>query len=178
MIMGWMENGRRDRLVLLDIKYPNPALHDARAVLREWATRQDLARARDRTPGPVRMPAACKSAVKTSGSIELAVWPCEAHGTPRHWTERDGVWRPVLAELADWMTATVACEVNLTWMAGGDRIVRACTEAGLAGMGFLGWKRGEKAPRNESPPAPPGEITFKVSGANLGVMPQGEKAWH
>lgn len=98
MIVGWLEEGRTDRWILLDPIYPWMALHHGRSVLRRWADGQNRERALEHTAGPRRMPWPVRSSVKDSGSVVFNVWPVEPHCRPRSWSPGDRVWRDALAE--------------------------------------------------------------------------------
>ena len=106
---------------------------------------------------------------------ELRIWPCEVFAKPRSWGIGDGVWRPVLQELAEHVAADISCPVTTLWMHG-DEIERAVSPPGLQGRGFLCWGKGEREPKGDGT----GSFTAAVgmSAANLRIMPQGEDAWH
>lgn len=175
MIFGWMEYGRTDRWVLVDPLFPWPALHHGRNALRAWADRQNRLRATGQSDGPRRMPWPCKTAVKEDGAAVLNVWPVETHGQPRHWTARDSVWRAALGDLAEHIAAEIGCPVEVAWM-GGQTVERQTTTPHLKGRGFIGWGKGERAPR-EARESGDG-LKFSITTADLRVLPQGESAWH
>jgi hypothetical protein len=176
MIFGWLEGGKTDRWVLVDPLFPWPALHHGRNALRGWADAQNKARATAHTAGPRRMPHPCKTAVKEDGSAVLNVWPCEPYGQPRAWGEHDGVWKAAIADLAAAIANAIGCPVTVAWMGAGD-IERQTTTPHLKGMGFIGWGKGEKAPRGESRD-PPKDLKISVKTADLRILPQGDAAWH
>lgn len=179
MIFGWLEHGVTDRWVLVDPLFPWPALHHGRAAMRTWADHHSKARALDRTPGPRRMPWPCQTAVKEDGAAELRIWPVMPFGYPRAWTEADRVWRPAMDELGAVVAAAIGCDVTLLYQAEGLVIERATTSPDLAGRGFIGWGRGERAPSwLDKQQEPPGDLKMRVTAADLNIMPQGDKPWH
>jgi hypothetical protein len=175
MIFGWLREGRTDRWVLIDPHFPWPALHHGREVLRNWADLQNRRRALEHSAGPRRMPHPCRTHAKEDGSAELQVWPVEMFGHPRKWTDGDDVWRPAVRELATLMQARIACEVKISWC-GGVFEAQPSKVASLADQKLLiGWARGEHEPK-KLPVLEGGKVT--MGGADIRVMPQGERVWH
>lgn len=145
--------------------------------MRAWAEAQNAARALHHTAGPRRCPWPCKVPVKEDGDAELRIWPCEPYGVPRSWTARDSVWRDAMADLAATVACEIGCSVVLMWM-GGETIERAVQAPTLRDQpGFLCWGKGETEPkgvrRREIM-----ELRAKLVAKDLGIMPQGDDAWH
>jgi hypothetical protein len=181
VIFGWLEHGRTDRWILVDAVFPWPSLHNGRNAIRAWADAQQKARVLKRSAGPRRCPWPCKTAVKEDGDVELRIWPCEVFGKPRSWGPHDRVWRPAIKKLAEHVAADIGCPVHVLWIGGsGDgEIERAVSPPGLRGRGFQCWGKGEREPKGEPQPLTPDKIArMKITTADLGIMPQGEDAWH
>jgi hypothetical protein len=175
MIFGWLEHGRTDRWVLVDALVPWPGLHNARESIRLWAAHHNRLRALEHSEGPRRCPWPCKVQVKEDGAAELRIWPCAPYGEPREWTERDGVWRGAMTELAELVATDIACPVTLTWM-GGTVIEQSVNAPGLRNRGFLCWGKGEREAKK--PPWLSMGINVSVTAKDVGVLPQGDAAWH
>jgi hypothetical protein len=175
MIFGWLQHGRTDRWLLVDLHTPWPALHNARATLRAWADHHDKRRLVERSEGPRRCPWPCKTSVKEDGHAELRIWPCGIYGVPRRWCPADNVWRPAITELAEAMATDIGCNVEVMWMMGGGEIERALTVPGLrARRGFQCWGKGEHEPKK---PPYSGALRVRIGGNNLRILPQGEDRW-
>jgi hypothetical protein len=176
MIFGWLEHGKTDRWVLLDLHVPWPALHNSRATLRAWADHNNKLRATERTAGPRRCPWPCKTSVKEDGHAELRIWPCGVYGVPRAWLPADRVWRHAIPELTDVMATDIGCDVEVQWMMGGGDIERAVSTPGLRDRsGYWCWGKGEQAPRKRNPLQ---GLRVKIASTNLRILPQGEDKWH
>jgi hypothetical protein len=179
MIFGWLQHGRTDRWVLVDMIAPWPALHNARNALRAWADYQNQRRALDHTEGPRRCSWPCAVHAKEDGSVEIRIWPCEPFGKPREWTERDLVWRAPMASLAELVASDIQSPVNLAWM-NGSQIELATVAPSLRDQpGFLCWGKSQHEPkRHPLEGADPNKITIRITTADIRLMPQGDDAWH
>lgn len=148
MMLGWRSARSVGRYVLLDPIFPWPALHHGREAMRIYATRQNKARLVNKDDGPMRMVWGLRASVKERGDAIIAVWPTDSRGGPRNWTPQDDVWKPTLAELAEFMAKDLLCDVKLKWMPGGEPFAKTLTVPSLQGVsGFYGWRKGENEPK-------------------------------